>query len=229
MRLIALALTAFVATAQDNGGGPALFQKHCSYCHGAKGDGGRGPDLTTGRYRRARNPEDLFQVIRNGVRGTEMPAVRASDDEVRQIVAHVQSLVARTTDTTTAGDPGAGNSAFEQHCAGCHPGVGPDLRSAGSRGAAFVQESIVRPEAEVAAGYRAIRVALKDGRAVTGIRLNEDDVSVQVRDQSGALRSLLKSEIVDIDRTKPSLMPSFQQRLTAKQLEDVTAYVMGLR
>ena len=27
--------------------GEALFQKHCSYCHGSFGEGGRGADLTT--------------------------------------------------------------------------------------------------------------------------------------------------------------------------------------
>ena len=32
--------------------GAALFQTHCSYCHGSSGEGGRGADLTAGIYRR---------------------------------------------------------------------------------------------------------------------------------------------------------------------------------
>src|ERR671922_3117313 len=28
--------------------GAALFQTHCSYCHGVRGEGGRGADLTAG-------------------------------------------------------------------------------------------------------------------------------------------------------------------------------------
>src|ERR1051326_4146230 len=31
--------------------GAALFQKHCTYCHGVRGEGGRGADLTAGEYR----------------------------------------------------------------------------------------------------------------------------------------------------------------------------------
>ncbi|MFN7925589.1 MAG: c-type cytochrome [Bryobacteraceae bacterium] len=228
MRSVALVLAAcaiaFPALAQD---GETLYQKHCSYCHGARGEGGRGPDLTTGRFRRAQNDEELFAVIRNGVRGTEMPAVRGSDDEVRRIVAHVRSLAVRT-DAKAIGDPQAGAVVFKQ-CSGCHPGIGPDLRAAAFRGAAFARESILKPEAEIANGYRALQVTLSDGRKATGIRLNEDDISLQIRDTDGALRSFLKSGISAIDRSKPSLMPSFERRLSPKQLDDVVAYVTGLQ
>lgn len=220
---------AFAATllAQD---GTALFQKHCSYCHGARGEGGRGPDLTTGRYKHAQSDDDLFLVIRNGVRGTEMPAVRATEAEVRQIVAHVRSLATAAVRDGVArgGDAKAGVAVFEAHCARCHPDLGPDLRfTAQWRGAEFVRESILKPEAEIAAGYRAVRIELKGRSAVAGIRLNEDDLSVQIRDESGALRSFAKAGIAAIDRTKPSLMPSFAGgRLSAKELEDVIAYLL---
>jgi putative heme-binding domain-containing protein len=223
-RLLAIAFTATLAAAGQDG--LTLFQKHCSYCHGARGEGGRGPDLTTGRSRRAQNDQELFQVIRNGVRGTEMPAVRASDDEVRLLVAHVKSLVTRT-DGRAGGDRTAGAAVFASHCAACHPGVGPDLRFASSRGAAFLRDSLLKPEAEIAQGFRALRITLRDGRRVVGVRLNEDDTSVQVREAAGTLRSIMKADIGEVDRSKPSLMPSFE-KLTQKQLDDVVAYVMEL-
>src|SRR5437899_331724 len=55
--------------------GGALFQTHCSYCHGARGEGGRGVDLTSGQYRRGGSDANLFSTVRNGIPGTEMPAV----------------------------------------------------------------------------------------------------------------------------------------------------------
>src|SRR5215813_10707503 len=59
--------------------GRTLFQAHCSYCHGAMGEGGKGADLTTGRYRLGGSDAELFATVRNGI-GSEMPAIRASDD-----------------------------------------------------------------------------------------------------------------------------------------------------
>jgi len=219
-----LAFIAIAAAAQE---GAMLFQKHCSYCHGAGGEGGRGPDLASGRFQHARNDEELFLVIRNGVRGTEMPAVRATVDEVRALMAYVRSLRVRG-EKTSSGDAAAGERLFAQ-CAGCHPAIGPDLRTSSFRGAAFIRDSIVKPEAEIAAGFRAIIVTAKDGVTVSGIRLNEDDVSVQLRTADGALHSLLKAGVVSIDRSRPSLMPAFAGRLTEKQIDDLTAYVMGMR
>src|SRR5262249_24520989 len=70
--------------------GAALFQTHCTYCHGARGEGGRGADLTTGQFRHGGSDSALYNTIRNGVPGTEMPAVRVTDDDVWKMVAFVR-------------------------------------------------------------------------------------------------------------------------------------------
>ncbi|MBM3766819.1 MAG: c-type cytochrome [Acidobacteria bacterium] len=216
-----LALVACTALAQD---AAALYRAQCSYCHGARGEGGRGPDLTTGRYKHG----DLFTTIRNGVKGTEMPAVRASDDDVRRLAEYVKSL-ARVDSAAVSGDPAFGHALYEANCGACHETVGPDLAGVARRGAAFVRESILEPGKEIAMGYRAIRVMVKDGAAIEGIRLNEDDTSIQIRDTRGQLRSLLKAGIVEIDRSKPSLMPSFAGRLDDKQIDALIAFLRELR
>lgn len=216
--MLAIACGAF---AQD---AAALFRAQCSYCHGARGEGGRGPDLTTGRYKHG----DLFTTIRNGVKGTEMPAVRASDDDVRRLVTFVKSL-ARVESTAAKGDPTFGHALYEANCASCHESVGPDLAGAGRRGAAFLRESITEPSKEIAFGFRAVRVVTKDSTSVEGIRLNEDDISIQLRDRQGRPRAFLKSQINEIDRSSPSLMPSFAGKLGTKQIDDLIAYLMELR
>src|SRR5262245_47496834 len=72
--------------------GRALFQVHCAYCHGARGEGGRGADLTTGQYRRGGSDAELYATIRNGIPGTEMPVVNVTNDEVWKLAAFVKKL-----------------------------------------------------------------------------------------------------------------------------------------
>ena len=64
--------------------------------------------------------------------------------------------------------------------------MGPDLTDIGRRrGLAFLKESIVKPDAFVPNNYRAVQLVMKSGPNVSGIRLNEDDLSMQVRDLAG--------------------------------------------
>src|SRR4051812_14001972 len=72
--------------------GGSLFQNHCMYCHGAHGEGGRGPDLTAGQYMHGGSDAELYATVRNGVPGSEMPAVKISDDDVWRLVGFVKRL-----------------------------------------------------------------------------------------------------------------------------------------
>ena len=85
--------------------GEALFQKHCSYCHGSFGEGGRGADLTAGVYRRGGRDPELYSSIRNGIPGSEMAPVRVTDDEVEA------AMRALFTDTHNVAE-GAGAAAL---------------------------------------------------------------------------------------------------------------------
>src|SRR5438270_13043439 len=100
-------------TSEGAAQGRALFQIHCSYCHGANGEGGRGADLTTGRYRHGGGDAALYASVRNGIPGTEMPAVRASDDEVWKMVAFVKRLGSTGPTEKAGGDAAAGKLVFD--------------------------------------------------------------------------------------------------------------------
>jgi putative heme-binding domain-containing protein len=90
-------------------------------------------------------------------------------------------------------------------------------------------ESLVSPEADVPTPYRAVQIVTKAGQSTAGIRLNEDDVSIQLRDRDGNLRSFFKDNLKEIRRDKPSLMPAYGATLNKKELEDVVAYLSSLR
>jgi len=244
--LFAMLVSAALAAAQTNPfdtpegaqQGAALFQTHCTYCHGARGQGGRGSDLTTGQYKHGGSNAELFANIRNGIRGTEMPSVKVTDDEVWKLVAFVKKLGALAPGEQASGDAASGKRIFEGKggCLTCHSvgaaggSLGPDLSDVGRRrDLGYLQESLVRPEADVPARYRAIQVVTKSGQSVGGIRLNEDDVSVQVRDEHDNMRSFMKDNIREIRRDKPALMPSYAARLTKKEIDDVVSYLSSLR
>jgi putative heme-binding domain-containing protein len=218
--------------------GKALFQIHCSYCHGANGEGGRGADLTTGQYRHGGSDANLYSTVRNGIPGTEMPAVRATDDEVWMMVAFVKRLGAFAPAEQASGDIAAGKAVFEGkgRCTGCHAvgreggSLGPDLSDVGRRrNLKYLEESILAPEADIPVRYRAVQVVTKSGQTVTGTRLNEDDISIQMRDTRGELRSFLKENIRELRQDGPPLMPAYGKTLDKKEIENVVAYLNSLR
>ncbi len=97
-----LPLTAASLWAQEPNG-QALFTAHCSACHGATGEGGSGPGLTSVRWQRTLNDGALRQVILSGVAGTAMPGFgeRMDRSGVDAIVKHVRTLSANAPAPST--------------------------------------------------------------------------------------------------------------------------------
>src|SRR5579884_3390767 len=113
-RLFLLALTAatlysqtanpFANDTQAAGVGKGMFRIYCAPCHGIRGQGGRGPDLSRGVYNAGEHDADLFHTISAGVPGTEMESYAGvlSDDNIWRVVAFIRSL---SSTTPTAGPP----------------------------------------------------------------------------------------------------------------------------
>jgi cytochrome c oxidase cbb3-type subunit III len=208
----------------------------CAYCHGNDGTGGRGANLTNGEYRHGGSDAQLFTTIRNGVPGSEMPPTRGPNQDIWRLVAFVKRLGSQGLNEHAPGDAIAGKTVYQgKGCTGCHTvndqgGIlGPDLTEVGRRRSLrFLEESIVKPDADLPLNYRGIRMITTQGETVTGIRLNEDDYSIQLRDMSGNLRAFLKSEVKEIRHDNPSLMPAYTT-LTKKELDDLVAYLSSLR
>jgi len=84
-------------TAEDLEHGRRLFERQCARCHGMDGAGGTGPTLISSVLRRVADDQDLFSIIREGVRGTEMPAAwQMIDQEIWQVAGYVRSLGHKT-------------------------------------------------------------------------------------------------------------------------------------
>src|SRR6478672_1242498 len=82
--LSASVLPAQGPSAEDITAGQNQFQKFCTACHGGNAKGGRGPDLTSGRWRSGSADADILRNIRSGIPNTEMPAFPISAREGEQ-------------------------------------------------------------------------------------------------------------------------------------------------
>src|SRR5215468_3093719 len=98
--------------------GSSLFQLRCSDCHGVDAKGVHGPDLTV-LFANGATEDRVFQAIRRGVPGTEMPSSNAPDDEIRAIVAYLRTFVTAPTGVVRA-DTAHGERVFSASCSSCH-------------------------------------------------------------------------------------------------------------
>jgi putative heme-binding domain-containing protein len=236
-----------LASPPDVAEGQALFRGLCSGCHGGLGRGGKGPDLTDSRWIHGSTDEDITAVIRNGVPRTTMKKLgdALKPEQIRKVVAYIRSLARPSGESGwkpyVSGDPQAGRKLFfdpqsKVQCARCHSvgseggRVGPALdRIANRRAPEYIMESILQPSSDIAPEYEAAAVLTKEGRLITGVRINETNFSIQLHEENGSFHSFLKRDLDAVKVMKQSLMPdNVGELLTVKELHDLFAYLMTL-
>jgi len=230
----------FAGDAQAAGVGKGMFRIYCAPCHGIRGQGGRGPDLTRGVYN-SEHDADLFHTISAGVAGTEMESYAAvlSDDNIWRLVTFIRSLGNTATTTPAPGDAARGRELFgaKGRCGTCHMvdakggRSGPDLSRVGrQRSYAYLRASILDPSADITPGYGAVSVVLRDGKKILGLERGLDNFTVQVMDLAGNFYSFDKSAVSSVKRERRSLMPdNYGKIFTAAEVDDIVSYLSSLR
>ena len=218
--------------------GSRIFAAQCAVCHGATGDLVADVDLRSGRFKRASSDNELRTLITTGIAGTAMPAFKLDASELTMIVAYVRNMRDFDARAVTVGEPGRGQAVFEGagNCTSCHrvngrgPRVAPDLSDIGAvRGADALQRSLLDPNAAIQPVNRSVRAVTREGKAITGRRLNEDTYTVQLIDEQERLVSLMKSDLRDYTVIMTSSMPPYKDKLSAQDLADMVAYLLSLK
>jgi putative heme-binding domain-containing protein len=121
-------------------------------------------------------------------------------------------------------------------CVECHSinerggTLGPDLSWIGIlRTPQSLTTSLVDPNAHISRDYFTVVVETDSGDRIEGIALNEDDLSIQIRDAQGNPRSFNKGSLKDVRRESRSLMPSFGSKLSPVEIAHVVSYLQTLR
>jgi cytochrome c oxidase cbb3-type subunit III len=239
---------ASAAQSADVQAGKTLFNGLCVTCHGFEGTGGAGPPLNRPKLTSAPTDAALRAIISDGIPDRGMPRVRrTTENELKQLVAYVRSL-GRTAGAKATGNAQKGRDHYAKlGCAGCHivngqgGSFGPALSEIGRlRGADYLRQAILDPGAMLPRGtlpvpargyqeYLPVRVVMKDGSEVRGVRINEDLFTIQIRDAKGAFHSIRKSNAELVRKEMGvSLMPSFKDRVAGADLDDLVAYLATL-
>jgi putative heme-binding domain-containing protein len=253
---ISLAIAAMIAPFPASGAqssneiqqGKAVYDRLCVVCHATDGTGGEAPALNHPNLDRAPDDDALRSLVNKGV-PNRMPAINhLTDAELNQLVAYVRAL-GRSPSLPLDGVAQTGARIYQRAgCPSCHivngqgGTFGPVLSNIGAlRGASYLRRALVEPGAALPVGtltvpgkglleYLPVRVVTNDGRDIHGIRVNEDSITIQIRDGGNQIHSFRKSDLRQIDKQiGTSLMPSVADRLTAAELTDLVAYLSSLR
>jgi cytochrome c oxidase cbb3-type subunit III len=218
--------------------GARIYYGTCVNCHGENGDSVPQVNLRSNRFRHAVTDDELTSVITGGIAGTGMPANTLEAPDQGAIVAFIRNMDARLGEAASVGDPRRGKLIFDGKggCQACHrvngagSRIAPDLSDIGlSRNAKFLLQKLQDPQALVMPVNRSVRAVTRDGRLVTGRRLNEDTWSVQLIDANENLVGLKKSDLKEYALLKGSSMPAFKSTLSDAEIADVAGYLLSLK
>lgn len=221
--------------------GGELFTNTCKVCHGEAGIGGVGPALRGDQFTRAY----VRRAMSEGRPGSMMPEftktfTAAQMGAVAEYVASLQSPTGPVP-AGLRGTAAAGASLFyargARSCYVCHAvggrggSVGPELAAkvAALSPRAIFQRIIVVPHRSSDPAYATMRLTTKVGQVLTGITAGETEDTVHFYDTSTLppiLRTIPKSDIVEIESRNNSVMPSdYASRLTLQQLLDLVSFL----
>ncbi|HWU56632.1 MAG TPA: c-type cytochrome [Rhizomicrobium sp.] len=232
--------------------GKALYDQHCTACHGANaGAGERAPAIvsTATGMRGARSDAQLMAIVKNGIPGTAMPAWgnRLSDSDIADIGAFVRALRGTALDNPLPGDVAHGEAVFwgKGGCGSCHAisgrgsVVGPDLSNiAAARKSTAISDALTKVEHRVYGDggvhlpspppmeYESVRVVTKSGQTIDGVMRNQDAWSVQFMGLDSKLYSFDRSALRSVTIKPGGIMPTdYDKRLSAEEFRDLMAFL----
>jgi 6-phosphogluconolactonase len=212
-----------------------------------------GPALGAPARRYAQGTDaQIFEAIKNGIRGTQMPAFgsRLSDADITKVTAYIRGLRGTAIDAPAAGDAAIGEQIFwgKGECGTCHVVkskgglVGPDLTNlAGTRKTASIVDALTKPLHRVFGDggaiprilipnttYQPVRITTSDGRVISGVLKNEDSYSLQVMGTDDQLHMFDRARVGVVYETKTLMPTDYDKRLAPDEFKNLLAYLTRL-
>jgi len=245
MKLLALLTLALPLLAQQHGTDPVqldtgarIYSANCSVCHGPDGDQVSGVELKRGKFRRASTDDELAKIIQTGIPGTAMPPNAIGSGNLVALVAYLHAMRDFKTKKVALGNAAGGKVVFEGKggCTACHRVNGKgshmalDLSDVGAvRTPGYLEDALLEPETVNLPQHRYIHATTLSGEKISGRRMNEDTLTLQIIDSNERLRSLTKADLGSYEIEKETRMPNYRDKLTATERADVIAWLVSLK
>ncbi len=231
-----------------------LWAAECTTCHGADARGGKGgPNLVRSalvlhdRYGNGLGPflkeGHPMQSGGSSAALTEAQVVQLSHFLRQRLLDTLRGSPLFDVKNVLTGDPARGSAYFkgEGKCTTCHNPTG-DLAGIGTRLTPVnIQQRFIFPggggrgrgAAPAAVSSRTaitVTVTPPGGPAVSGVRIEQDDFFVTLRDSSGAIRTIRRTPGTTVATTNPlQFHIDLLDRITDPQMHDVVAYLETLK
>src|SRR5262249_41027324 len=142
----------------------------------------------------------------------------------------------KTPGELVPGDPVSGAAIYARSgCASCHilrgqgVGFGPDLTDvADRRNASFIRQAIGNPSSGLPQGFLFVTAVTSAGKSISGVRMNEDTFTVQLKSANGIIYSFRKRDLKELKKeTGQTPMPAFEKILSANEIQDLAAFLVS--
>lgn len=219
--------------------GGEIYNRSCTMCHGLNGEAGdRAPALGAQRRYLRSTSDELFDAIKNGIKGTGMPGSPLPEADIRKMIAYIHSLRATAVDVDVPGDAERGQRVFESkgNCSKCHMvagrgGIlGPDLSSIGAeRSLASIKETLTVGKPVPPRGFQPVSVTTVTGQKIRGLLKNQHNTSYQIIGTDDKLHLITADQIKEMKLETKSMMPTgVDKMLSAAEYQDLLAYLSRL-
>ena len=151
-----------------------------------------------------------------------------STDRKQQVAAWKKELTPKLLAKANVGN---GRRIFLKTCQNCHllfgtgGQIGPDITGSNRSNLDYILENMLDPSAVVGRDYQMTVVALKDGRAISGLLKQESDSALTIQTINDKV-VVPKSEIEERNLSSVSMMPERQlDPMTKEEVRDLIAYL----
>jgi len=221
--------------------GRRTFESSCSSCHGLNGKGGeRAPDIVTRPEIATLSDGEILKVLREGKPQAGMPPFAGlGPAKLSDILSYLRILQGeRKAPAATAGAEQGKELFFGKGgCSQCHMVhgaggfLGPDLSNYGTShaAAADVRSAIVNADKRSKDRKGLANATTIDGKHISGLTRNEDNLSVQLQALDGTFYSLEKASLSELTFDSQPLMPDgYGSKLSKSELDQLVGYLLSI-